>query len=600
MPNSRIIPRRLLHIAVYITLLAGVLGNSGSKDEPLRWTRTSNAGALCNDFTRAGFFHRNATENGAKKWVVFLESGAVCYSNETCNRRYFNSAVRSRYSGNPHENSGYGDFDPSLALSEYGVCSKSVNPLMTSMECFNNTEYFPSGLQIEGRDIFDRSISHVFADHGQVIIPYCSSDVWLGNDSRVNFEGKSGNADTPCECFDTKCFEYSATATGLQFTFRGKVIFQSVMEDLDHTYNLTNASEIVLIGSSAGGVGVLNLAKWVTERFPEPSVKVITDSAWFINYRNGIHEQFLDSRNMASSQGSPTNSETSSSVSGSGETSSSVTTPSDTQMSPSTNIKTPSPTSEMSSSFKGPSATQMSPSSTHIPTSIPTTSDAFSSSIDPSTLQKTPYTTILPPTPTVTPSNTDMLSGSGESGDLSGSGNNFKRFADIEEEEEEKYRFRRNVNKTDDDLVSLLSSHDSCSDLRHGYPCCLSAHCVLSSNDSETNEPYFPSNVRLFVLTSLYDVFILGQSLQSVQMFQEDIDRNPVGPAIEYLTVVGEYGGVMDTTLSEIQSSGRVDLSYYLPQCFQHIYFATSSLWGEGGVYGTDAVQIGQDIGTFR
>ena len=28
------------------------------------------------------------------------------------------------------------------------------------------------------------------------------------------------------------------------------------------------------------------------------------------------------------------------------------------------------------------------------------------------------------------------------------------------------------------------------------------------------------------------------------------------------------------------------NLSYYLKECFQHIYFATSTLWGEPGVLG--------------
>ena len=51
------------------------------------WVPASNSTALCNDFTRAGFFLRqNLSSND---WVVYLESGGLCYNTESCNRRFF-------------------------------------------------------------------------------------------------------------------------------------------------------------------------------------------------------------------------------------------------------------------------------------------------------------------------------------------------------------------------------------------------------------------------------------------------------------------------------------------------------------------------------
>ena len=63
-------------------------------------------------------------------------------------------------------------------------------------------------------------------------------------------------------------------------------IFQSIFQQLTDDYGLGNASELVLAGSSVGGVGVINNAKWVQERLDEHTeLLVLLDSAWFINFR---------------------------------------------------------------------------------------------------------------------------------------------------------------------------------------------------------------------------------------------------------------------------------------------------------------------------
>jgi hypothetical protein len=53
----------------------------------MAWVSSSNSTALCNDFTRAGFFIRQ--NPSSRDWVVFLESGGLCYNTESCNRRFF-------------------------------------------------------------------------------------------------------------------------------------------------------------------------------------------------------------------------------------------------------------------------------------------------------------------------------------------------------------------------------------------------------------------------------------------------------------------------------------------------------------------------------
>lgn len=60
--------------------------------EKMTWVSTSNSMALCNDFTQAGFFIRRNTNSNS--WVVFLESGGLCYDKASCNRRFFVRTVR--------------------------------------------------------------------------------------------------------------------------------------------------------------------------------------------------------------------------------------------------------------------------------------------------------------------------------------------------------------------------------------------------------------------------------------------------------------------------------------------------------------------------
>ena len=567
--------RLLIAVAGLSCGLRSVLGATSERNAPLTWNLTNNPSALCNDFTRAGFFHRNATAQAAGKWVIFLESGSFCYSSATCNRRYFQSQVRNRYSKDATANARFGDFDTKTAWDQSGAAdaarrrddgplTKVVNPIMTSMSCFrNNTQYFKDGFTLAGKDIFDRDAeSSVFREHGHVVVPYCSSDVWLGSetaDSR-NFPQKKGVPGEPCDCWDSSCFEYDPTFSGLQFTFRGKTIFQSVLQTLNEIYDLRGASEIILVGSSAGGLGVINLAKWVRDEYPHPTaVKVIADSAWFINFHDGINRQFsalLGNRTDDKDEGK-------SSIS-----------PSD------------SPSLETSS----------------IPLANPTSSYLDRQTFSASVTSLTPSATISRPTTT----NMVVPTPLSEVMDSSGSGSGmqeFKRDASLEDlvnqMAEERDR-RESESDNDNDLLSLLESHEACYDTRRGYPCCLSAECILTESSPSTLQPYFPSDVPLFTITSLYDVFILGQALLEIGTLESAFKNFGVSLALEYLTIIGEYGGAMSDSMAEVKSAGKVDFSYYTSQCFQHIYLATSSLWGEGTLFGTDLIVIDPKIGSFR
>ena len=183
----------------------------------MTWALSSNGSALCNDFTRAGFFlRRNLTSDD---WVIFLESGSLCFSNETCNRRFFLPNVRERFNTAGASFEPYENFYPAVAWRET-VCAGEdprniVSPLMSSMECFRNkSDYFPRGdFSLLGTDILDHDLrkKKTFWSFNHVVIPYCSSDVWLGNemdDTRSNTA-----ADSECDCFDySKSFDYSPSS----------------------------------------------------------------------------------------------------------------------------------------------------------------------------------------------------------------------------------------------------------------------------------------------------------------------------------------------------------------------------------------------------
>ena len=177
--------------------------------------------------------------------------------------------------------------------------SQVVSPLMTSMNCLRAEEtYFSNGFKIEGRDILDRSPQQnpLFHDYNHVVIPYCSSDGWLGEDE--------GHAGDECDCFDfDSCFPFDPSNETLQFTFRGKVIAQSIISQLIDSHNLTGDGHIIVAGSGVGGLGVVNHAKWIKERLGSSAdVSLIIDSSWFVNYQGSILQNFLGTQSLATVQ----------------------------------------------------------------------------------------------------------------------------------------------------------------------------------------------------------------------------------------------------------------------------------------------------------
>ena len=444
---------------------------SGAVPIPMNWLLVNDSQALCNDYTRAGYF---ANVRNTDKWLVFFESGSLCYSNGTCNRRFFQSSVRDIYNEGARLDEPFGNFDTERAWKEsvldateenrVSSALNTVSPSMSSMQCFqNNTGFFRQAsagqFAVNGTDILnpDCSVNPAFCNYSHVVVPYCSSDLWLASDNNDYRE---------CSCFeyvqnDPACsFTYNPTSPDLQFAFRGRTIFRGVITDLIGL-GMRSSSEVVLAGSSAGGLGVLNNAKWVKEEFAREGItanlKVIFESSWFINFQDSISRLF----------------------------------------------------------------------------------DGAARGTDPNVSQQ---------------------------------------------------------NGTS--LFDVIRSHKVCSFIFRGYPCCVSASCILTQGNS--NGSFYPANVPTFGVVSLFDVFILAPALGTLNLGSGGFDT---GIAIDFLSIVEGYGGTMNASIARVlESSSSNFLSLYLTSCLQHIYLATSTLWGPEGepsVFGSSAVVVGDASASF-
>ena len=73
----------------------------------------------------------------------------------------------------------------------------------------------------------------------------------------------------------------------------GKIIYQSIIDQLlyNHSMGITDK-----VGSSAGGLGSINHAKWTRDELKSVNsnakLMVLTDSRWCIDFQNSIREVF--------------------------------------------------------------------------------------------------------------------------------------------------------------------------------------------------------------------------------------------------------------------------------------------------------------------
>lgn len=173
--------------------------------------------ALCNDGTAGAYVLRPGAGAAVNRWIISLQGGGECFDQATCaNRAVTNPTLVSSASYQAN---------PSSAFAQSGLLSPAPGP---------NPDFF---------------------DASTVLVLYCSSDDWSG--------AKTSSAS----------YKPADPAT---WNFQGRAILNAVMSDLSTNHALNAATEVMLTGQSAGGVG--------TFVNTNPVAKLVPPAARFVAY----------------------------------------------------------------------------------------------------------------------------------------------------------------------------------------------------------------------------------------------------------------------------------------------------------------------------
>lgn len=168
-------------------------------------------GPKCLDGSQAGYYFRQNTSS--HQFVIYIEGGGVCQGSRDCTSR-----KRS-----------------SLGSSHFWGKTKTGSELV-SMTATSNPDFY--------------TWNHIW-------IPYCSGDLWLGQEENPTNPFGSGS--------DT-------------YTFHGHKILIAMMTE---KVGLDKATHVLLTGCSAGGIGSFHHADWLTEQLPNAIVKTNPEAGWF-------------------------------------------------------------------------------------------------------------------------------------------------------------------------------------------------------------------------------------------------------------------------------------------------------------------------------
>jgi hypothetical protein len=105
-----------------------------------------------------------------------------------------------------------------------------------------SSNYFKPSLHLGAFNSDDPKNNPKLRTFNRVFIPYCSQDLWTG-------QRTTANSDT------------------YGYYFSGHLILQAVLDHLDTTTSLKQATNIILTGESAGGIGVWPNVDWLQQRY---------------------------------------------------------------------------------------------------------------------------------------------------------------------------------------------------------------------------------------------------------------------------------------------------------------------------------------------
>ncbi len=171
--------------------------------------------AVCNDGTPAVFLFRPGYGAAASRWVIYLDGGGECTTATICSQRQSKQPTL-------------------ISSSLYASGKRTMVPLagILSPDPAQNPDFYDANL---------------------VQISYCSSDYWSGEQ-----EGNTSMTSAQIRASDN--FE--------NWYFEGHGVVQGVIELLQQSYGLNNASDVLLAGGSAGAIGTFMNANFVSGMLP--------------------------------------------------------------------------------------------------------------------------------------------------------------------------------------------------------------------------------------------------------------------------------------------------------------------------------------------
>ncbi|MCE9576783.1 MAG: pectinacetylesterase family protein [Deltaproteobacteria bacterium] len=145
-----------------------------------------------------------------------------------------------------------------IGLEGGGSCSSDAECAARTQGLTSSIDK-PATLTLHGIFDGDATANPDFFTSNEVYVDYCTSDNWAGH--------------------------RAASAATNNFAFRGADLVRAVFEDLRDPAitgdaNIGTATDVLLVGSSAGGLGVLANADRLATALPDAQVRALDDAGW--------------------------------------------------------------------------------------------------------------------------------------------------------------------------------------------------------------------------------------------------------------------------------------------------------------------------------
>lgn len=178
---------------------------------------SAQTGAKCLDGSPSGYYIR---QGDPTRFVIFLQGGGACYT-----------------------------VDPSAP--------SSINCASRAKTALGSSTFWPPNYIDNDNVLSSNETINPFASFTAIFVPYGSGDVYLGQRTSV------------------------VDPTSFPFYFSGHLTIKAIISHLKETQDLDNANELLLSGSSAGGIGSTLNSDYVASLIPKVKVRAAPQGGWF-------------------------------------------------------------------------------------------------------------------------------------------------------------------------------------------------------------------------------------------------------------------------------------------------------------------------------